>query len=108
MEKVDDLLKEFEERSKNAVSSTRPLWDGTDLDEDYDVDIHIWRHPGMGNSMQTVVGNTISIVTATFSFLNTLLSKEVITPNTLQQMVSEVIKMNKNKNTKVVYKTKEE
>lgn len=29
-------------------------------EEIYNVDIHIWRKPGMGNSLQTIVGNKIS------------------------------------------------
>lgn len=41
MNSVDNLIKEFEEKSKNAVSSNRPFWEGTEDDDIYSVDIHI-------------------------------------------------------------------
>ena len=55
---LDDVLKEFEEKANNAVSSNRQLWEeDNEYDEMYNVDIHIWRKPGMGNSIQTISGN---------------------------------------------------
>lgn len=87
MEKLDDVLKEFEEKAKNAKSKYEfPK----DKDEIYDVDIHIWRHPGMGNSLQTISGNKVSIMTATASYLNTLLLKKVITTKELDDLVKIV------------------
>ena len=84
---MDDLIKEFEEKAKNAKSKYEfPK----DKDEIYDVDIHIWRHPGMGNSLQTISGNKVSIMTATASYLNTLLSKKVITTKELDDLVKIV------------------
>lgn len=88
--KLDDLLKDFEKKSEQAVSSNRPLWEGTSDDDLYSVDIHIWRKPGMGNSLQTIAGNTISIMTATSSYLNTLLNKDIITVEQLDSMVKAV------------------
>ena len=90
MEKLDDVLKEFEEKSKNAQSKFRKLWKDTNADEVYNVDIHIWRHKGMGNSLQTISGNKVSIMTATASYLNTLLLKKVITTEELDDMVKMV------------------
>lgn len=87
---MKDLLKEFEEKSKEAVSDNRPLWEGTDADNLYNVDIHIWRTPGMGNSLQTIAGNTISIMTATASYLNTLLNEGIITVKDLDLLVTIV------------------
>ena len=88
---MDDLIKEFEEKSKNAQSSYRYLYDNNkDIDETYNVDIHIWRHKGMGNSLQTISGNKVSIMTATTSYLNTLLLKKVITTNELDDMIKMV------------------
>lgn len=49
--KLDDLLKDFEKKAENVVSSNRPLWEGSEQDNMYAVDIHIWRKPGMGNSL---------------------------------------------------------
>ena len=84
---IDDLIKEFEERAKNAQSKYKfPK----DKDEIYDVDIHIWRHPGMGNSLQTISGNKASIMTATASYLNTLISKKVITTEDLDYIIKLV------------------
>lgn len=87
---LDDLLKDFEKEAEQAVSSNRPLWEGGRDDDIYNVDIHIWRKPGMGNSLQTIAGNTISILTATASYLETLLRKNVIDEKTLDEMIKMV------------------
>lgn len=93
---LDDVLKEFEEKANNAVSSNRKLWKDTKADDIYNVDIHIWRKPGMGNSIQTITGNKISIMTATFSYLDTLISKKVLTFEDLDYMI-ELLKQTKRK-----------
>lgn len=93
---LDDVLKEFEEKANNAVSSNRKLWKDTEADNMYDVDIHIWRKTGMGNSIQTIVGNKISIMTATTSYLDTLISKKVLTFEDLDYMI-ELLKQTKRK-----------
>ena len=93
---LDDVLKEFEEKANNAQSKFRKLWKDTEADNIYNVDIHIWRKPGMGNSLQTIVGNKISIMTATISYLDTLISKKVLTEKELDEMiklVKQIIKM---------------
>ena len=88
---LDDVLKEFEKKANNAVSSTRKLWEeDNEYDEMYNVDIHIWRKPGMGNSIQTISGNKISIMTATSSYLETLIREEVLTFNELDEMIKLV------------------
>ena len=87
---LDDVLKEFEEKANNAVSSNKKLWKDTAADSAYNVDIHIWRKSGMGNSIQTIVGNKISIMTATASYLNTLISKKVLTFDELDEMIKFV------------------
>lgn len=84
---LDDVLKEFEEKANNAVSSNRKLWTDTEADNIYTVDIHIWRKPGMGNSIQTVSGNKISIMTATTSYLDTLISEKVLTLDDIDEMI---------------------
>ena len=93
---LDDVLKEFEEKANNAVSSNRKLWTDTEADDLYNVDIHIWRKPGMGNSIQTIAGNKISIMTATTSYLDTLISKKVLTFEELDYMI-ELLKQTKRK-----------
>ena len=84
---IDDLIKEFEEKAKTAKSKYK--YD-KDTDEIYDVDIHIWRHKGMGNSLQTISGNKISIMTATCSFLTTLCIKNIITLDELKYILKLV------------------
>ena len=81
---LDDLLKEFEKKAKNAKSKYKY---NKDEDKLYDVDIHIWRKPGMGNSLQTIVGNKISIMIATSSYLQTLIAKNIITEEELDYMI---------------------
>lgn len=93
---LDDVLKEFEEKANNAVSSNRKLWKDTNNDNIYEVDIHIWRKPGMGNSIQTIAGNKLSIMTATTSYLDTLISKKVLTFDELDYMI-ELLKQTKRK-----------
>ena len=93
---LDDVLKEFEEKANNAVSSNKKLWKDTEADDIYNVDIHIWRKTGMGNSIQTITGNKISIMTATTSYLDTLISKKVLTFEELDYMI-ELLKQNARK-----------
>ena len=88
--KLDDVLKEFEEKANNAQSKFRKLWKDTGVDDIYNVDIHIWRKPGMGNSIQTIVGNKISIMTATTSYLDTLIRQEVLTEKEFDGMIKLV------------------
>lgn len=88
---LDDVLKEFEEKANGAVSSNRKLWEKDhEYDEMYNVDIHIWRKPGMGNSIQTISGNKISIMTATSSYLETLIREKVLTFDELDEMIKLV------------------
>ena len=87
---LDDVLKEFEEKANNAQSKFRKFWKDTKADDIYNVDIHIWRKPGMGNSIQTITGNKISIMTATCSFLTTLCIKNVATLDELKDMLKLV------------------
>lgn len=88
---MDDLIKEFEEKAKNAQSSYRDLYaNDKDIDEAYNVDIHIWRKTGMGNSLQTIAGNKISIMTATASYLTTLLHKNVMSEQELDDMIDMI------------------
>ena len=87
---LDDVLKEFEEKANNAVSSNRKLWKDTTVDDLYAVDIHIWRKPGMGNSIQTITGNKISIMTATSSYLDTLIRQKVLTEKEFDEMIKLV------------------
>lgn len=95
---LDDVLKEFQKKAEKAKSSNRPFWEGTKEDDIYDVDIHIWRKPGMGNSLQTISGNKISIMVATASYLQTLISHNVITMEDFDNMINaikEVINLEK-------------
>lgn len=87
---LDDVLKEFEEKANNAQSKFRKLWKDTEADNMYNVDIHIWRHPGMGNSVQTISGNKISIMTATSSYLDTLIRQKVLTEKEFDEMIKLV------------------
>ena len=87
---LDDVLKEFEEKANNAQSKFRKLWKDTEDDDIYNVDIHIWRKPGMGNSIQTISGNKISIMIATSSYLNTLIKQKVLTEKEFDEMIKLV------------------
>ena len=95
MKSLDEVLKKLEKEAAKANSKYRPIWEGTEDDDIYSVDIHIWRKPGMGNSLQKVVGNQISIMTATTSYLNTLLINKVISVKDLDNIV-KLVKENYN------------
>ena len=92
MNNLDDLLDEFKERSENYVSSSRSLWEGTEDDDIYSVDIHIWRKPGMGASLQTICGNEVSILTAVSSLIHTLLIKEAVSEDALRYGIDMAFK----------------
>ena len=90
-ENLDEVLEEFEDRIKNAKSRFRDEWEkDPEKDSMYNVDIHIWRETGMGNSLQTIVGNSASIFAATASYLETLVRKEVFTIKELEYMMEMV------------------
>ena len=90
-ENLDDVLEEFEDRIKNAKSNFRDQWEkDPEKDDMYEVDIHIRRKPGMGNSLQTIVGNSVSIFAGTASYLETLVRKEVFTMKQLEGMLEMV------------------
>lgn len=91
MKKLDDVIKKFEKEAKEAVSAYRGEYEGQTIDALYNVDIHIWRKPGMGNSLQVIDGNKVSIMTATTSYLGTLLRKNVISKDELKFMIDNVI-----------------
>lgn len=57
-------------------------------DEDYEVDIHIWRKQGMPNSKAMIqMNNKVSVITATTSFLENLLRLDIATEEILDDMV---------------------
>lgn len=65
------------------------------MDDEYDCDIYIFRHPGMGNSKQIISGNPVSIYTATASYLETLLRQGIFEEAMVRDMVEMAIKASK-------------
>lgn len=56
-------------------------------DEDYEVDIHIWRNKGMPNSKAMIkTANKVSVFTATTSYLENLLRLNIINEDLLDDM----------------------
>ena len=88
MRSLESLIDEFRKKSEKAVSGSRPIWEGTKEDDLYTVDIHIWRKPGMGNSIQTIAGSKLSIMTSLTSFFRTLLDKEILDESELLEMIN--------------------
>lgn len=69
----------------NYKSKHRKFYENhPDFDNMYVVDIHVWRQPGMGNSMQTITGSNVSILTAVASLMETLMRETDITKEHLQ------------------------
>ena len=65
------------------------------MDDEYDCDIYIFRHPGMGNSKQIISGNPVSIYTATASYLETLMRQGIFEESMVRDMVEMAIKASK-------------
>ena len=61
--------------------------------EDYEVDIRIWREKGMPNSKGMIkTTNKVSVITATTSYLENLLRLNIVDEDTLDEMVMLVKK----------------
>lgn len=73
----------------NYKSKHRKFYENhPDFDNMYVVDIHVWRQPGMGNSLQTITGSNVSILTAVASLMETLMIKTEITKEQLQDALN--------------------
>lgn len=84
-EKIMKELNKFRGKiDKIFVGKTPKLPEG--FDEIYDVDIYIFRHPGMGNSKQIISGDRLSVMTATSTYLETLLRQGLVTEKELNKM----------------------
>ena len=58
-------------------------------DKDYEVDIHIWRTKRMPNSKAIIkTKNTLSVITATTSYIENLLRLGIVNEDILQNMIS--------------------
>lgn len=96
-EKIEAAMSEFTNKIDEIFVGTTPKIEG-ELDGVYDCDIYIFRHPGMGSSKQIIMGNKVSIMTATSSYLDTLVRQGVIDIEELEGMMTLVIdKLKKNK-----------
>jgi len=90
-EKILKALEKFRnEIDKHFPGKTGKLPE--DMDKIYDCDIYIYRHPGMGNSKQLIVGDKTSVATATASYLETLLRNKVLSEKELKDLVKMSIK----------------
>ena len=57
-------------------------------DEDYEVDIRIWREQGMPSSKAMIkTANKLSVIPATTSYLENLLRLNIVDEDTLDEMV---------------------
>lgn len=89
--KIMEIMEEFTNKIDEVFIGQTPKIEGN-LDDAYDCDIYIFRHPGMGNSKQIITGNKISIMTATSSYLDTLVRQQIITVEELEDMFSLILK----------------
>ena len=94
MNNEEKLLKElnkFREKVDKIWLGKTPKIEGV-MNEAYDVDIYIYRHPGMGNSKQIISGNKVGIWTATASYLETLMRQGIFTKEQLEDLVDMAAK----------------
>lgn len=85
-EKIMDIINRFSKEIDEVFIGKTPKITG-EMDELYDCDIYIFRHPGMGNSKQVISGNPIGIYTATASYLETLLKQGLVDEKMLREIV---------------------
>lgn len=90
-EKIMDIINRFSKEIDEVFIGKTPKITG-EMDELYDCDIYIFRHPGMGNSKQIITGNPVSIYTATASYLETLMRQGFLDENMLRELVELSIK----------------
>lgn len=93
-EKILNTLEKFREEINEIFIGKTPKLEG-EIDNKYVCDIYIFRHPGMGNSKQIILGDTVSILTATASYLQTLLQQEILDEENLKSLLKMVIKEKK-------------
>ena len=87
-------MDEFAKKIDEIYPGKTPKITG-EMDEQYNCDIYIYRHPGMGNSKQIITGNPVSIYTATASYLETLIKQGIINEEMLRDLVEMSIKASK-------------
>ena len=92
--KVAAAMSKFAKEIDEIYPGVTPKITGS-LDEEYNCDIYIYRHPGMGNSKQIITGNPISIYTATASYIETLLRQGIFEETVIRDMVEMAIKASK-------------
>lgn len=90
-EKILKELNEFREKLDEIFVGKTPKLP-EDMDDIYDCDIYIWRHPGMGNSKQIITGNPMSIGAATCSYLQTLMVQGLFDEDQIREMAEMAIK----------------
>ena len=90
-EKITLLLGKFRKEVNEVFVGITPKLEGI-MDEMYDCDIYIFRHQGMGNSKQIISGNKVSILTATTSYLKTLMVQGILNEKELKKIVEMVRK----------------
>lgn len=90
-DKILEALNEFREKIDKEFVGETPKMEG-EINDLYDCDIYIYRHPGMGNSKQIIVGDPLSIWTATASYLETLIRQNILTEMDLRNIVEMSIK----------------
>ena len=91
---ITKALNDFRKKIDKIYPGVTPKITG-EMDEVYDCDIYIFRHPGMGNSKQIITGNPVSIYTATASYLETLLRQGIFEEAMVRDMVEMAIKASK-------------
>lgn len=90
-EKLLEELGKFREKVDKILVGKTPKLEG-EMNDLYDVDIYIYRHPGMGNSKQLITGSIVGIWTATASYLETLMRQGLFTKAQLEDIVEMAAK----------------
>lgn len=92
--KVAAAMSKFAKEIDEIYPGVTPKITG-EMNDVYNCDIYIFRHPGMGNSKQIITGNAVSIYTATASYIETLLRQGIFEEAMIRDMVEMAIKASK-------------
>ena len=85
-EKIYKELVKFREKVDKIFIGETPKIKGP-MNDMYECDIYIYRHPGMGNSKQIISGNKVSIGTVTASYLEQLMKQGIFDEKEIKQIV---------------------
>ena len=92
-EKIEKLINKFQDKVEKIYEPKTTKDEFGELDDIYDAALFMWRRPGMGNSIQIICGDKVSILTLTAGYLTTLINKGIVDIDELEHLIG-LVKVN--------------